>query len=399
MHKPLSIIFICAEFPLNGRPTGGFGTYIDNISLGLTQLGHSVSIVCKGDKDQKTVDIGRTIYVIKPWFISAIQMLRQLKFNALNRILSYLTFPLFFSLQSRFLVQKLRKTQKIDVIEGGEFAGEMIAHSIFKPSTYPKVVIKLHTSTFIIRQFNSEAKTIFYRISKLLERIVIQNADLVHAPTKSIAKLTEKEVGRTVSKIIPYPVINKNILKIKRTDNLILYVGKLQRKKGIYSLLEAFTVVSSRLLHAKLLIVGPDTTENGISGRMQLQKIVERNHLSSSVNIKDPVSQEKLAKYYLRAAVTIVPSLWENMPFVALEAIQFGSPLIISETIDLGKVLKSHAAAVTVPPQNPEKMAQAIIKLLQNRQKRKLLASKAKQFVVSNYNLIKVGQATVQFYS
>ena len=46
----MQIVFVCAEYPINERHTGGFGSYVKNIAVSLSKLGNLVTVICQGSE-------------------------------------------------------------------------------------------------------------------------------------------------------------------------------------------------------------------------------------------------------------------------------------------------------------------------------------------------------------
>ena len=119
--------------------------------------------------------------------------------------------------------------------------------------------------------------------------------------------------------------------------NIILYVGKFSKHKGIYDLIDAVALIKSR--NFRLLFVG-DGEE-----RDQLDSYARCLGVSDNVVIKGPVDRKELCSYYGNAALVVLPSRCpETFGLVGLEAMYFKKPVVaydvgaIREWLDHGYV-------------------------------------------------------------
>ena len=89
---------------------------------------------------------------------------------------------------------------------------------------------------------------------------------------------------------------------------------------------------------------------------------------------------------FQKAAITVIPSLWENFPNVLLEASIFGSAVIASRVGGIPEMIKQGKTGILVPPQDPQAVANAISKLLFFSSIRNKLSREAKKSIITRYN-------------
>ena len=105
-------------------------------------------------------------------------------------------------------------------------------------------------------------------------------------------------------------------------EKMVLYVGRLDARKGLDILLYSFQKVIKKI-KASLVFVGEGREKTGL--------INLANSLSLPVEFKGVVPNQKLPELYNRADLFVLPSLYEGMPTVALEAMACGTPTIVSD--------------------------------------------------------------------
>jgi len=161
----------------------------------------------------------------------------------------------------------------------------------------------------------------------------------------------------------------------------ILFVGRLEARKGVSCLLDAFARVKSELPHTRLLIVGPYSASD--------MKPLE--HRIRSLSLRDVhflgcLPERELARCYRTAHVFCAPSLGsESFGMVLLEAMAAGLPIVASDIAGYRMVVRHQKEAYLVPPGNVEAIAQGLLTLLCQPDLR--------------YSMVKQGQATVSRYT
>jgi glycosyltransferase involved in cell wall biosynthesis len=146
----------------------------------------------------------------------------------------------------------------------------------------------------------------------------------------------------------------------------VLYAGQLYPWKGVDVLVQAI----ARLPQARLVILG------GIEGEpdaARIRALVESLGLSDRVEMPGHVGPARVAEELARTSVVAVPFLKTAMterhtsPLKAFEAMAAGRPLVASDLPSSREFLKSGETALLVPPGDPQLLAEAIGRLLDDR--------------------------------
>ena len=150
-------------------------------------------------------------------------------------------------------------------------------------------------------------------------------------------------------------------------SSMVLAVGRLTAVKGHDVLIDAFAHVVKAVPGARLTILGGGEDEAALTER------IERLKLTDAVTLGGQATPEVVREHLARAAVFALPSRSEGMPLSLLEAMAAGVPCVASAVGGVPDVL-SEATGLTVPPEDPAALAEALIRLLRHPETRTRLA-------------------------
>jgi D-inositol-3-phosphate glycosyltransferase len=165
---------------------------------------------------------------------------------------------------------------------------------------------------------------------------------------------------------------------------LVLFVGRIERLKGLETLLRALTLLIQRGVceynRLCLAVIGgeavndPDVT-NAEMGR--LVALCGELGLGELVTFLGKQAQDELPDYYAAAEVVVMPSLYESFGMVALEAMACGTPVIASEVGGLAFLVRNGETGFHVPDRDPEALADRMCRILTDAALRASLGEKA----------------------
>jgi len=159
--------------------------------------------------------------------------------------------------------------------------------------------------------------------------------------------------------------------------NLLLFAGQLIRGKGLDTLLKAMSYLDKKV---KLIICG--------SGRQEhvYRKMVKRFNLTKRVVFKSKISKRMVSEFYQKAAVVIMPSRSpETFGLVGLEAMKVGKPVIASDVGGINEWLENGKTGLLVPSNDSKGLADAIEKLLNDKNLLKTMEINARKSFIENF--------------
>ncbi len=142
----------------------------------------------------------------------------------------------------------------------------------------------------------------------------------------------------------------------------ILFVGRLEQRKGFRYLLRAYERLIQQLPEARLIVVGAYSQED-----CEPFAHYAREHALSQVWFEGRVSAEQLLRYYKTCDVFCAPSTgFESFGIVLLEAMAAGKPIVATDIAGYRTVLENGREGWMVPPENEEALAEALLSMLHN---------------------------------
>lgn len=162
--------------------------------------------------------------------------------------------------------------------------------------------------------------------------------DLHKIPTEKISLLPNGMKDRYKK----YSDVQKNNIRkeflIEESEQLILFVGRLDKMKGIISLLHVFREIVNANSNVRLIIIGS-------AGKME-QAIMECKPTWSKVIFTGRLSQKEVYKWYSIADIGIFPSFSEECSYVGVEMMMFKLPIIASDGRGIKNMFKENENAL-----------------------------------------------------
>jgi glycosyltransferase involved in cell wall biosynthesis len=164
------------------------------------------------------------------------------------------------------------------------------------------------------------------------------------------------------------PTMLENDNSLRLNEDYLLYVGRLDREKGVLTLLKAYKNILKNYPQEKLLIVGEGNQMEEITS------FKEENNLTN-LHIVGKKNREELKVIYSKAKFTIVPSeILESYGNVILESFVFKKTVIISNLLGITKDIETSNSGIVFPFGNIEKLTESMELLLVNTTLRNELA-------------------------
>ena len=387
----MKILYVCKSLPHSFQ--GGIQTHVWKLSEYMLQLGHEVTILTAGSwlKGEKRCEMnGRHIIQI-PYLPMRRQpilpfFLEEFSFNAaVNRWIS-------------------KNVHSNGAHQEGHF--DLIHLQGRSGFTFPKnnnetpIITTFHGLIAIENEKSHKSgiqKHLHERWASHFEKNSLKNSDAIIAVSEEMkAEIIEvlPEMGSKISILpngvdIQKPKPSTPPASLETQPQTLLFVGRLDRIKGIFKLIESLKNVRSDI---QLVMIG-DGPE-----RQNLEKAIFTEGVSARVNLLGNLPNETVMAWINQCDALILPSFHETQGIVLLEANTCGKPVIASNINGIREVVTHGYNGFLCNPYNPEHIAETINRLFSDAHLMKKIGENGQQRVVEKYDWAIIAEQTETLY-
>jgi phosphatidylinositol alpha-mannosyltransferase len=173
----------------------------------------------------------------------------------------------------------------------------------------------------------------------------------------------------------------------------ILFLSRLERRKGLDYLLRAYRQVKQKIPNSRLIVVG-----TGTRLRKGYERWVRKTGLENDVIFVGYVSEEDKPRYFKTADIYCAPSTGrESQGVVLLEAMAMGKPVVATSIDGYASVVTHSEEGLLVPPKNTEKLAEALLILLKDKTLQQKMGEKGR-LTAQNYSWEQIAKRVFDYY-
>jgi glycogen synthase len=389
----VNILYLCDEYPPCQH--GGIGTVTQTLAREIRKKGHQL-IVCGFYPYYRTAREFEED--------SGVKVFRRFYGNRLllkisrNRYLGrFLNIENEFNSYKEF-IKELIAEYKIDIIEMPDF-NEIFHYTgprfIHFPDFGIPVVVKLHGSYSFVNHTVAGLplkKSIYEK-----EKYLIHNASKVLAVSKFSKNEAEKifNYSKVISVIYNGISIDKSICyTAEPKTGIVIYAGTLAIQKGVLNLIKAWGTVVKKFPLAKLFLYGKGDSKT-------IEEIIRNipENANGSVEIKGFIKRSLLPGIYSSASCAVFPSYVESFSLAPLESMLVGCPTIYTKRASGEELISNGINGLLIDPDNPEEIANAIIKMLGDRPSALRMGDNGAATVEEKYNISSIADEHLTFYT
>jgi len=275
------------------------------------------------------------------------------------------------------LVPVLSTTLPVIVTEHGTVQGDISNSSV---SDMSALALKLFAKKFIKQDCD-----------------VLGNADIITAVSNSCMQEIKNIIGEKKQMYVLGNGVDTGYFKpdemLDRAQNIVLYTGRLDSRKGVVDLISSAKFVCENYPEVKFVITGKGPN------REYIQRHISNLHLKDNVTLVGYVNREELLKLYQSSTMYVLPSYYEGLPTTLLEAMACGLPSIATDVDGSSEVINHGQTGLLVPPKCPETLSESIQDLLADGQKRKNIGNSGRRYVKENYDWSKIADKFAEIYA
>ena len=365
-------IKICIVYPVLFPTAGGFEKLVYELVVALSKKG-TVHVICPGLRSQKDIPDNVKVYpILKTFkiryigfllssflnFISVYNFLRREKPDIIH---AHPAFPSgFFALPAKLLDIPIICTS-----HGGDI---QVNRDIGYGARQNKIIAKLIKLTLKCSSVHT-----------VLNKSMIKDAiEAGSHPSKIVVVYNGIDLDKILS------VGGTDILiryQITKEDFIILFLGRLHPKKCPDDLVRAFSNVVKKVPSAKLIFAGKGEEET------HLKELVYDLNLNKSVIFTGFVSEDEKWDLLKNCDVFVLPSILEGHPITVIEAGGCSKPTIVTDVEPFPEVIKDGETGLLVPLHSPNELADAVITLALNEDRRKEMGNQARKDVEERFDI------------
>lgn len=250
---------------------------------------------------------------------------------------------------------------------------------------------------------SKSSKKLYYSI---LLKYILEKANAIHFTTKdekeklaSFIRLNSESfivpngIDLHLFEALPAKNSFKNKYPMLKSKKYILFLGRINRQKGIDILLNAFQELVNKSEDLILVIAGPDN--DGYKG--EIEQWLRNKNLINKVLFTGVLKGDDKLSAYIDAELFVLPSYFENFGMSVIEAIACGTPIVISNRVGICKDVEQSKSGIIVET-NPKSLFDGIDMLLNNSSLKEEIATNGKVLVKNKYDLDKVADMMIDVY-
>jgi glycogen(starch) synthase len=238
-----------------------------------------------------------------------------------------------------------------------------------------------------------------------LERFCIEGARHLHGLTGAVLEDVRADYGGSplTSAVVPRGLRDRSAGPAPHRAEgplRLLFVGRLERRKGVDVLLEAVTALVREGHDVRLELAGPDSTltEADSTYREAFERTAEPA-LAERVSFLGAVSDERLHELYGAADVVCQPSRYESHGIVLVEAMMFGKPIATASAGGIPEVVENGGNALLAEPGDPLDLAASLRTLVGSESLRARMAARSRELFLARFEIAAVARAMCDLFS
>ncbi|MBU6281769.1 glycosyltransferase [bacterium] len=363
-RPPLRICLLSHGYP--PWEVEGVGRHTSLMARGLAELGHVVHVVTRGERESTTFLDGAFVHRIR---------------TPLGRYRRFESLPdLFHTLnESHAVREKIRRLVLNDGIQVVDSPLWKVGGLVALRARDLPVIVRVQTANKQVAEIQ-ETLSDDARMVGDLEQSFLEQADHLVANSLATVSALDRVYGiaegaRPVS-VIPHGIVPVDEDRVRPfpverppARPTVLYVGRLERRKGILDLFAAIPEVLRAHPMARFVIAGADNSRNDGFQRSHgcdYPTHFRRRHrgVADSVEFLGTVTDERLEELYAECDLFVAPSLYESFGLIYLEAMNFGKPVVGCRAGGIPEVVEDGVTGRLVEPGARSALAEAISSLL-----------------------------------
>ena len=290
-----------------------------------------------------------------------------------------------------FRLKRLIKKYEIDIVHVFGLTADVVIRPLAKLCGAKRFVSVVHS----VGGPSSKMRIFFRRFAMSQADLWISNSyagkeAAIHRDGIPADKITVIHNGMDFSQYIPQE--NEQHYEKNTQEFSVLTVANLRSMKGHKEIIKAASILKQKGIdNIRFVFVGQDRSNGAIEA------------LACEQNVRDYIDfcgfRKDLVSFYQKADLFLFPSEWEGLPGSVMEAMANGLAIVASDVGGIPELIENGVSGVLIKPKSPQSIADSIIDLMNDPEKRAFLGSNAKNKVFENFTLPKMVKSTTEIYT
>lgn len=235
-------------------------------------------------------------------------------------------------------------------------------------------------------------KDIIKNASAIISLSEIEKNDLINLYGTPVEKIAVIPGGVDLKQFINTPRDKaREKLSFNKVDFILLYVGRLEWRKGIGTLISAVKLLKNEVPNIKAVIVGgrivgKQKNAEDFKEHQRLLKKTEEEGVKELIQFVGRIDNGRLPLFYSAADIFVIPSYYEPFGLVALEASACKVPIIASRIGGLQNIIQDGENGFLFEPRNPFNLKEKVLQLQKSKELSKTFIESAYRNVATNYS-------------
>lgn len=384
--QKLRIALVSQGYPPND--TAGIARWTEHVASGLAARGHRVHVITRAEAEP-TVDFRDGVWVHK---------VRAVEGGELGEVTAAIDIPGDLAHWSAGVYVELQEIgfTNLDLVSAPIWDVEGLVPLLLSPIP---VVTSLHTTYKLAYPHKPDWHRPLYDFNHVqrvikAEQFLFEKAPYFLGNTEAVVKEIHDAYGvdiapRTI--IVPHGVSVPQMPKTMKTEAgdeiTVLFVGRQETRKGFDTALDAALRVCAQVPDVSFRFIGATTEDQNSKRAVHRLQEGASAVLAQRIHIEGYRPDDQLAEAYANCDIFLAPSRFESFGLVAIEAMRYGKPVIAGNVGGLAEVVEPLKTGLLVDPNDPEEIAQAVLKLVHDRNLRRQLGNAARQSFLAKYTL------------
>jgi glycosyltransferase involved in cell wall biosynthesis len=287
------------------------------------------------------------------------------------------------------------RRQRIAVLHSHLFYASLFASPVARVCGVPVIVETPHINEFWRRGWKAR-----YFVDRMVGRCVDRYIAVSHANARYLTgvkglpanKVEVVQNGCDLRRFAGMPSVGpaRQALGFAPQDQVLLIVGRLEPQKGHAVMLQALAALHREFPRVRLACVG--------EGALRAQLEEQARALGCQDIVRFAGYQRNIAEWLSAADVVVLPSLFEGLPLVAIEALAAGRPMVATAVDGTPEVVIDGQTGLTAPPGDSRALAEAIAALLRDPARAASLAAAGHSWVWERFSEQRQVRETEELY-